>query len=157
MCATANIVQYVRAFTSQLCQGCICESEPVPLTCQLNLGDTPHTLGAWGDEFIDEAKPESGKRSTNANFTKLGETTEGFVFVSTLFRFTRIRTQVSPSRNAMYGFVCVIAGIPAPTSRYWCAKRSWSPCAFASDRSTFAVTNTASGTRAIKATCSPRR
>lgn len=44
----------------------------------LNLGDTPHTLGAWGDEFINEAKPELGKRSTNANFTKLGETTDGY-------------------------------------------------------------------------------
>jgi len=44
----------------------------------LNLGDTPHTLGAWGDEAIEAGKPENGKRSTNPNFTKLGETTEGY-------------------------------------------------------------------------------
>jgi len=45
---------------------------------QLNLGDTPHTLGKWSAEPIDPMKPELGKTCTNPNFTQLGEKTDGY-------------------------------------------------------------------------------
>ena len=54
-------------------------NDPPFFTRQLNLGDTPHTLGPWGDEAIEAGKPENGKRCTNDNFTKLGDETDGFV------------------------------------------------------------------------------
>merc|ERR1712032_1602803 len=44
----------------------------------LNLGDTPHTLGKWGDEPLEAGKPENGKRCTNPNFTQLGDETDGY-------------------------------------------------------------------------------
>lgn len=45
---------------------------------QLNLGDTPHTLGPWSAEAIEAGKPENGKKCTSPNFKKLGDKTDGY-------------------------------------------------------------------------------
>ena len=86
------------------------ESDPTLLTYQLNLGDTPHTMGPWADEAITPGKPELGKRSTNPNFTKLGDTTEGFVLLMAL-RFTRIGARVSMLVQVRYMFWFVLSQV----------------------------------------------
>lgn len=44
----------------------------------LNLGDTPHTLGEWSAEPLQEGKPENGMRCTSPQFAQLGEKTDGY-------------------------------------------------------------------------------